>query len=72
MPVTTVRDFHRLIEKSNLLSPEQLAELKSWPEEEPKTLVARMVKAGWITDWQSQQLLAGKSQFFMGRWPSRS
>jgi serine/threonine-protein kinase len=68
MPVTSVREFLRLIEKSSLLSSEQLAEFKTWPEKEPATLVARIVKAGWITEWQSQQLLAGKSQFFMGRY----
>src|SRR5262245_50679872 len=68
MAVTSVQDFQRLLEKSNLLSAEQLAEVKTWPEEEPKTLLARMVKVGWITPWQSQQLLAGKSQFFMGRY----
>src|SRR5579859_2592282 len=68
MPATTVRDFHRVIEKSNLLSPEQWTELRTWPEEEPKALAARMVKSEWITDWQSQQLLAGKSQFTLGRY----
>jgi serine/threonine protein kinase len=68
MPVASLPDFQRLIEKSNLLAPEQLMELRTWPEEEPKTIVARMVKAGWLTDWQAQQLLAGKSQFFMGRY----
>src|SRR5262245_4123433 len=68
MAVTTVKDFQQLLEKSNLLSAEQSAEFKTWPEEEPKTLLARMVKAGWITSWQSQQLLAGKSGFFKGRY----
>jgi tRNA A-37 threonylcarbamoyl transferase component Bud32/Leucine-rich repeat (LRR) protein len=68
MPVASLPDFQRLIEKSNLLAPEQLVDLRTWPEEEPNTLLARMVKAGWITDWQAQQLLAGKNQFFMGRY----
>ncbi|MGE5190908.1 MAG: protein kinase domain-containing protein [Deltaproteobacteria bacterium] len=68
MSVASLPDFQRLIEKSNLLAPEQLAELRTWPEEEPKTLAGRMVKAGWITEWQAQQLLAGQSQFFMGRY----
>ena len=68
MPVASLQDFQRVIEKSSLLSAEQWTELRTWPEEEPKTLLARMVKAGWITDWQAQQLLAGKSQLFMGRY----
>src|SRR6516225_3697845 len=68
MPVAFLQDFQRVIEKSSLLSAEQWTELRTWPEEEPKTLLARMVKAGWITDWQAQQLLAGKSQLFMGRY----
>src|SRR6516164_8790428 len=69
MPVSTVRDLLPLLEKSNLLTPEQMAEVRSWPEQEPKTLAARMVTAGWITKWQSQQLLAGRSQqFFLGKY----
>jgi Leucine-rich repeat (LRR) protein len=68
MPVAPLQDFQRLMEKSNLLSAEQWVELRAWPEEEPATLVARMLKAGWITGWQSQQLMLGKSQFFMGRY----
>jgi len=68
MPLTSVQEFLKLIEKSNLLAPEQLAEVRTWPEEEPKTLAARMANAGWITKWQSQQLLVGKSQFFLGRY----
>src|SRR5262245_50096676 len=68
MPVAPLQDFQRLMEKSKLLSAEQWIELRTWPEEEPATLVARMLKAGWITDWQSQQLMLGKSLFFMGRY----
>src|SRR5262245_46639906 len=68
MPIARLQDFQRLMEKSNLLSAEQWIELRTWPEEEPATLVARMQKAGWITAWQSQQLMLGKSQFFMGRY----
>jgi serine/threonine protein kinase/uncharacterized protein YjbI with pentapeptide repeats len=69
MAVSSVQDFLPLIEKSNLLLPEQLAEVRTWPEQEPKTLAARMVTAGWITKWQSQQLLAGRSQqFFLGKY----
>lgn len=68
MAVTSVRDFVQLVEKSKLLSPAQLAELRDWPEQEPNTLAARMVRADWITKWQAQQFLAGKSQFFLGRY----
>ncbi len=69
MAVSSVQDFLPLIEKSNLLLPEQVAEVRTWPEQEPKTLAARMVTAGWITRWQSHQLLAGRSQqFFLGKY----
>lgn len=68
MRLTSVQDFLKLTEKSTLLSPEQLADVRTWPEEEPQTLAARMVNAGWLTKWQSQQLLAGKGQFSLGRY----
>src|SRR4029077_9803940 len=51
-----------------LLQPSQLHELRTWPEQEPATLAARMVRSGWLTRWQSQQLLAGKSQFYLGKY----
>jgi serine/threonine protein kinase/uncharacterized protein YjbI with pentapeptide repeats len=68
MAVSSVHDFLPLLEKSNLLAPDQLAEVRNWPEQEPKTLAARMVTAAWITKWQSLQLLAGRSQFFLGKY----
>lgn len=68
MPLTAVQELLQLIEKHNLLSAEQFAEAATWPEQEPKTLLARMFNAGWLTKWQSQQLLAGKGPFNFGRY----
>jgi serine/threonine protein kinase len=68
MPITSVQDWLQFVEKSDLLSPGQLAEVRTWPEQEPATLAARMVNAGWITKWQSQRLLSGKGPFYFGRY----
>src|SRR4029077_20518206 len=68
MAVTSAEDFLELIEKCNLLSPEQLAEVRTWPEEERRTLAAPIVQAGWITPSRSQQLVSGKCQFQIGRY----
>ncbi len=71
MPVTTVQEFLQLLEKSTLLSPEQLAEIWNWPEDQPKSFAARLVEEDRLTSWQAQQLLAGKgsrSQFYLGKY----
>jgi serine/threonine protein kinase len=71
MPVTTVQEFLQLLEKSTLLSPEELAEIWNWPEDQPKSFAARLVEENRLTPWQAQQLLAGKgsrSQFFLGKY----
>jgi Leucine-rich repeat (LRR) protein len=68
MAVTTAHDFLQLVEKSRLLSPEQLALVRTWPEHEPKMLADRLVSEGWITAWQSEMLVAGKHQFFLGKY----
>src|SRR5690348_10854368 len=58
MAVTTAYDFLQLVEKSRLLSPEQFAEVRTWPERDPQSLAERLVSEGWITPWQSEMLLA--------------
>jgi serine/threonine protein kinase len=71
MPVTTVHEFLQLLEKSGLLTPQQLAEVGNRPEDQPKTLAARLVAEGQLTSWQAKQLLAGKGtkdQFFLGKY----
>jgi serine/threonine protein kinase/Leucine-rich repeat (LRR) protein len=68
MPVTAVPELFQLIDTNSLLSAEQFAEAQTWPEQEPKTLLARMVNAGWLTKWQAQQVLAGKGPFCFGRY----
>jgi serine/threonine protein kinase len=71
MPATTVQEFLQLLEKSSLLTPEQLADVWNWPEDRPQSFAARLVAEGRLTSWQAQQLLVGKgnrSQFFLGKY----
>src|SRR5262245_20125815 len=69
MAVTTAHDFLQLVEKSRLLSPEQMALVRTWPEHDPQSLADRLVSEGWITRWQSEMLIAGRYQnFFLGKY----
>ena len=61
------------LEKSNLLSAEQLAEARAdaargTAANDAKTLAERLVQRGMITRWQADQLLAGRSNLFLGRY----
>src|SRR5438094_948433 len=53
MAVSSVQDFLQMIEKSNLRLPEQLAEVRTWPEQGQKTQADRMITAGWIIEEQT-------------------
>ncbi|MEK6239370.1 MAG: hypothetical protein N2C14_32025, partial [Planctomycetales bacterium] len=55
------KEFLKILKKSNLLPPEQIA---GWDDCDPYALVHE----GVITRWQAQQLLAGNSQFFLGKY----
>ncbi|MBI3862080.1 MAG: protein kinase [Planctomycetia bacterium] len=71
MAVSTVQEFLQLLEKSTLLSADQIAQVWKWPEDQPKAFAARLVQENLLTAWQKDQLLAGKgsrSQFFLGKY----
>ena len=52
-------DFQSLLAKSNLLSDDQFAQGYD---------AQQLVDQGLLTEWQAQQLLAGQSQFFLGKY----
>lgn len=70
MTVSTTQAFLELLEKSELLSPEQFAEARhaAGDGEDPKALARTLVQRELLTRWQAAQLLAGRSSFFVGRY----
>lgn len=70
MAMTTDADFFALLEKSNLLSTEQLAEARALaaPGADPRTIARALAQKGMLTRWQAGQLLAGRSTFFLGKY----
>lgn len=68
--VTTIEELAELLAKSNLLSPQQSAAVDNWRRrvDEPKPIIQELVRRGWVTRWQAQQLLLGRSRFFLGRY----
>ena len=70
MPTISPAEFFAVLEKSKLLTPEQLADArKAAPNGEDATEVARaLARDGVITRWQAGQLLAGRSAFFLGKY----
>ena len=69
MAVETSEAFFALLSKSNLLSAAQLAEAqRDAAKADPRTAAVRLVRLGWLTKWQAQQLLAGRSRLFLGKY----
>jgi serine/threonine protein kinase len=70
--VTTSWEFLEVLERSHLLSPEQMAELRDQPQgdrpRDPGDLARGLVARGILTRWQAQQLLAGQHFFFLGKY----
>ena len=68
MAVTSVDDFFKLLEKSSLLSAEQLqAALQQLSgENDPKTVARKLLTDGRLTKWQVLQLLNGRSALTIG------
>lgn len=68
MAVTSVADFFKLLEKSSLLSADQLqAARKQWSgETDPKTVARKLLTEGRLTKWQALQLLNGRSALTIG------
>jgi len=70
MTVTTTQAFLGLLEKSQLLSPEQWAEAQdaAGSATDVKALVRLLIHKELITRWQAAQLLAGRSAFHLGKY----
>jgi len=71
-PATAVEpSFWQLLQKSQLLSAEQLAELQRRGAErarDPQALAGWLLQQRWLTRWQAEQLLAGRTTFFLGKY----
>ncbi|HUG69377.1 MAG TPA: protein kinase [Pirellulaceae bacterium] len=73
MPSVTSDTFLTALIKSNLLSPKQLAEAQIEATvvgsgADAKTLARGLIKQGYLTRWQAEQLLAGVTSLFLGRY----
>jgi serine/threonine protein kinase len=70
--VSSSAEYIRILEQSRLVSAEVLHELRAFlrkrQDTKPTALAAKLVRDRHLTAWQSQQLLAGKTQFFLGRY----
>lgn len=70
--VSNSAEFLDVVERSRLVDPNALDDLRSFlrtrPDTKPTALAAKLVRDGHVTAWQSQQMLAGKTQFFLGRY----
>ena len=71
MRLTSVQEFLQVLQKSSLLSSKQMDEVWKWPEDNPQEFADRLVEEGRLTEWQSQQVLAGKTskdEYFRGKY----
>ncbi|QGJ69729.1 Hypothetical protein PBC10988_14160 [Planctomycetales bacterium 10988] len=73
MKISTPDAFLEVLEKSNLLEPLQLARARRTVEiyaerSSPELLARSIVQEGWLTTWQTQQLLAGVHRLYLGRY----
>lgn len=70
MPLAQLREFVETLKQSGLLEREQLAEVRDTVSREtvPSELAGDLVERGWITFWQAQQLLAGVTTFYLGKY----
>jgi hypothetical protein len=70
MAITTADEFLALLQKSDLVTPEQRDEAQAAVREgdDAASLAKRLVESGLLTDWQAAELLAGRSSFFLGKY----
>ncbi|MCX7422043.1 MAG: serine/threonine-protein kinase [Planctomycetia bacterium] len=68
--VTQIRDYFEFLKKSNLLSKEQLVATRNAARDftEARGLSKWLIKRGWITPWQAQQLQNGHHRLFLGKY----
>src|SRR5260221_13986391 len=71
MRLASVQEFLQVLQQCGVLSSEQMREVSSWPEDDPKSLAARLIKEGRLTKWQALQALAGKREktdYYLGKY----
>lgn len=70
MPVASTEEFVALLERSSLLTNDQLRDVRELSEADnnPRTVAKQIVQQGWLTRWQAQQLLAGRHKLFLGKY----
>ncbi len=68
--VTNIRDYFELLKKSNLLSKDQLVTTRNAARNftEARGLSKWLIKRGWVTPWQTQQLQNGHHRLFLGKY----
>ena len=72
LPVATIGEFLAVVAQSRLVSHEIIEQIHidahENPNSTPSDIAVDLVQGGYLTFWQSQQLLAGKTEFFLGRY----
>ena len=69
MAATGLETFLDNLERSNLLTPEQLRAVRQLAGTlQPNEVAQQLVQRGWLTRWQARMLLAGHHAFFLGRY----
>ncbi len=70
MVVTSTEELVDLLQKSELLEGKQLEQARAavQSEDEPVDAAKRWVDAGFISEWQGAQLVAGRSSFYLGKY----
>ena len=65
---TTKTSFLERLERSCLLSPQQLAALRNDGDQSAEGLARGLIRKQWITRWQARQLLSGETEFSVGKY----
>lgn len=70
MAVETSEEFLDVLAMSHLLAADQLAAARALAkyEADPRRLAKRLVQSRYLTQWQAEQLLAGRNKLFLGRY----
>ncbi|MFW6124844.1 MAG: serine/threonine protein kinase, partial [Pirellulales bacterium] len=70
MSIHSSDDFFKALEKSDLLSADQMAEARSSGDgiDDAATLAKHLAREGLISRWQAGQLLAGRTSFHLGKY----
>jgi serine/threonine protein kinase len=69
--ISTAQEFLKVLEKSRLLTPEQLTRAQAQAGDaggNPRPLIEALLEQRRLTRWQVNQLLAGQSSFFLGKY----